>query len=47
MSVGVSLNGGLDAEGADGDLEDLVNAADIALYAAKSGGRNMVSLSAA
>lgn len=47
MSVGVSLSDGLETRGVIDDLEDLVNAADVALYAAKSGGRNKVSLSAA
>lgn len=47
MSVGVSLSGGQDAAEIVEDLEDLVNAADVALYAAKNGGRNQVSLSAA
>jgi two-component system cell cycle response regulator len=47
VSVGVSLSGGEDAAEVMEDLEDLVNAADVALYAAKNGGRNKVSLSAA
>ncbi|MCF2869967.1 diguanylate cyclase [Octadecabacter sp. G9-8] len=47
VSVGVSLSGGKDAVDVMEDLEDLVNAADVALYAAKNGGRNKVSLSAA
>lgn len=47
MSVGVSLNGGGNAETVVEDLSELVNDADVALYAAKTGGRNKVSLSAA
>lgn len=47
MSVGVSLNDGLGASDIVEDLSDLVNEADVALYAAKTGGRNKVSLSAA
>lgn len=47
MSVGVSLSDGEMADPVDLNLEDLVNAADLALYAAKNGGRNKVSLSAA
>ncbi|WP_296420246.1 diguanylate cyclase [Pseudooctadecabacter sp.] len=47
VSVGVSLSGGREAEDVVEDLGDLVSAADGALYAAKSGGRNKVSLSAA
>lgn len=47
MSVGVSLNDGLEPSEVMDDLEGLVNAADLALYAAKNGGRNKVSLSAA
>ena len=47
MSVGVSLSGGIETRGVVENLEDLVNAADVALYAAKNGGRNKVSLSAA
>jgi len=47
VSVGVSLSEGLEACDLVDDLGDLVNAADVALYAAKTGGRNKVSLSAA
>jgi PleD family two-component response regulator len=47
VSVGVSLSGGQDPETVIEDLEDLVNAADVALYAAKDGGRKKVSLAAA
>ncbi|MDA9208366.1 diguanylate cyclase [Octadecabacter sp.] len=47
MSVGVSLSDGGEAQEVLEDLSDLVNAADVALYAAKTGGRNKVSLSAA
>lgn len=47
VSVGVSLSGGDEAHEVVENLEDLVNAADVALYAAKNGGRNKVSLSAA
>ncbi len=47
VSVGVSLNDGRDAEDVMDDLGALVSAADVALYAAKNGGRNKVSLSAA
>ena len=47
VSVGVSLSGGQDPETVIEDLEDLVNAADVALYAAKNGGRKKVSLAAA
>jgi len=47
MSVGVSLNGGEKAEEVIEDLSELVNEADVALYAAKTGGRNQVMLSAA
>jgi len=47
ISVGVSLSNGVVATDVVEDLEDLVDAADVALYAAKNGGRNMVSLSAA
>ena len=46
-SVGVSLNGGSEAGETIDDLGAIVGAADVALYAAKSGGRNQVSLSAA
>ena len=47
MSVGVYLSDGKDAGEMVENHEELVNAADIALYAAKNGGRNKVSLSAA
>ncbi len=47
MSVGVSLSDGQEATEVEEDLGDLVSAADVALYAAKNGGRNKVSLSAA
>lgn len=47
VSVGVSLSEGSDNHGVVDDLEVMVNAADVALYAAKSGGRNMVRLAAA
>ena len=47
MSVGVSLSDGDNTEDVMDDLSKMVNAADVALYAAKSGGRNKVSLSAA
>ncbi len=47
MSVGVSLSDGGEAQEVLEDLSALVNAADVALYAAKTGGRNKVSLSAA
>ena len=47
VSVGVSLSDGREAEDVIDDLGALVNAADVALYAAKTGGRNKVSLSAA
>ncbi|MGJ8610454.1 MAG: diguanylate cyclase, partial [Octadecabacter sp.] len=45
MSVGVSLSDGQDAPDVVDDLSELVNEADLALYAAKNGGRNKVSLS--
>jgi two-component system cell cycle response regulator len=47
MSVGVSLSDGQEATDVVDDLGELVSAADVALYAAKCGGRNKVSLSAA
>ncbi|SMX37280.1 diguanylate cyclase [Octadecabacter ascidiaceicola] len=47
MSVGVYLSDGTDAGEKIESHGALVNAADVALYAAKSGGRNKVSLSAA
>jgi len=47
MSVGVSLSDGREATDMVDDLGSMVSAADHALYAAKSGGRNQVSLSAA
>ena len=47
MSVGVSLSDGQEATDVVDDLGELVSAADVALYAAKTGGRNKVSLSAA
>lgn len=47
MSVGVSLHGGGEPQDDIEDLSDMVNEADVALYAAKTGGRNKVSLSAA
>ncbi|MEN8839726.1 MAG: diguanylate cyclase [Octadecabacter sp.] len=47
MSVGVYLSDGKDSGEVVENLGELVNAADVALYAAKTGGRNKVSLSAA
>lgn len=47
VSVGVSLSGGREAADVVEDLGDLVSAADCALFAAKSAGRDKVSLSAA
>ncbi|MFT7493281.1 MAG: hypothetical protein ACI9RO_000723 [Alteromonas macleodii] len=47
MSVGVSLSGGKGATDVVDDLGELVSAANLALYTAKSDGRNKVSLSAA
>ena len=45
MSVGVSLSDGHETQDVNEDLGDLVSKADVALYAAKNGGRNKVSLS--
>ena len=47
MSVGVYLSDGKNTGEMVESHGELVNAADVALYAAKSGGRNKVSLSAA
>ena len=47
MSVGVYLSDGKDSGKTAENHAELVNAADVALYAAKSGGRNKVSLTAA
>ncbi len=47
MSVGVYLSDGNDTGEVVENHGELVNAADVALYAAKNGGRNKVSLSAA
>lgn len=47
MSVGVYLSDGKRSGEVVENLGALVDAADVALYAAKTGGRNMVSLSAA
>lgn len=47
MSVGVSLSNAEEAVELPQDLEDLVNAADLALFDAKNAGRNTVILSAA
>ena len=47
MSVGVSLSDGHSNTTMNDDLSEIVNKADIALYQAKTGGRNKVSLSAA
>ena len=47
MSVGVYLSDGKDTDEVVESLGELVNAADVALYAAKNGGRNKVSLFAA
>ncbi|MEL6960179.1 MAG: diguanylate cyclase [Pseudomonadota bacterium] len=47
LSVGVTLSDGSPPSDMEPDLDGLVDAADVALYAAKSGGRDKVSLSAA